>query len=283
MDAGRLDPTLAAGVTLGDSTTVVVGELCDGHGRCSSLVVQQDGFGAPWHFPSIPPGTGMPSWQTETSHARCTPDHFAYSGVAGRSRNDYTVWGTWITCDAAPLQRQAGGCPPLQPCTWQMRRGRLAPVYGLLGRTVQAMVTSDVGAYAVLDDGTVWRRADTTWQAVTQVPDLPARMVTASPRVLLRATGTALWYEPGRSDTSSGFFTSPWVGQPAGAASTTLPRQLVIHDSSLALLTRDGKVYRSGCRMDRSVSNTSGMALTCQNWVPLPAAPRRVLAIALPR
>jgi hypothetical protein len=275
-------PSYNAGATFGDGATVVVGEECMERERCRPLILEQDRFDGGWRRVPIPAGIGIPIAVERDTTGRCDPGRFSLGEVAGRARSDYIVWGAWLTCDVASPEREASGCPPGQPCVWQVDDGRLKPVEELLGETVQAVVYMDTTAYALVDDGTLWRRVGGHWRRITRVPGLPPRRVGASPQLIVRVVGGTIRYEPGRGDSLSHYFVSPEIGVPTGVAEATPPRQLVVRDSSAALLTADGSAFISRCRMVRpvrSAARVSELTLRCPKWSRLPPAPRLIAGV----
>jgi len=282
--------TFVAGATFPDSTTVVVGSECLEPERCRPAIVQQDGFATPWRAVTFAGDVGLPAHFPSDSTYQCGPEggRFSLVGVAGRSRNDYVLWGSWTRCDPGS-KLELSGCPPRQPCAWEAREGRLSAVEDMVGRVVMQVVYIDTVAYAVTDDGSLWRHVGDRWRVVTRVPALPARLVEASPYIVVRATGADLRYEPGFADTLSQFFVAPLLNE-SGRSSP--PTQLVVRDSTAALLTDNGRILVSRCARVRGRSGfdpgvpetaTGGPALVlrCAKWSILPPSPGRTAAIAV--
>ncbi len=270
-----------AGATFGDGTTVVVGDECDAQERCRPLILEQDRFGDRWRRVAIPRGIGIPVTPRRDTTGACDSPDFALTGVAGRSRDDWVVSGTWSACEQGRWPRLRTGCPPGQPCVWQAGRDGLRPVADLVGRQVAAAVFADSVTEALADDGTLWRRVGGGWRAVTRVPGLPFRLVGASQRLVVRATGGVVRYEPGRGDTLSAFFTAPLRGFPPATDAGAPLRQLVVRDTTAVALTDDGRVLVSRCRMVRIGAGPRDSELRCLPWAPLPPAGARVEAIAV--
>jgi len=276
-------PAYSGGATFPDGATVVVGSECITEERCRPIIVGQKRFDAPWLRVAVPEGRGMPVEFPRDTAGQCDPGRFDLGGVAGRSRDDHLVWGRWLSCDRPP----GAGCPPKQPCVWQIREGRLSPVEDLVGHVVQQVVYIDTAAYALLDDGMVWRRVGSRWRAVTRVP-MPIQLVGASPFVMMRSNGGEIRYAPGLSDTLSPFFTSPLSVEPDRSVA---PRQIVVADTTAAMLTHDGAVLVSRCRRVRgtrgeagvpqSATGAAAMVLRCPKWSALPNAQGRISAIAV--
>jgi hypothetical protein len=110
--------------------------------------------------------------------------------------------------------------------------------------------------YALLDDGTLWRRIGRHWRTVTKVPDLPPRRVGASSQVIVRLTGEDLRYEPDQPAKSSLVITLE--GLPTSISEARPARMLVVKDSTVALLDANGGVFSTGCRIERVVTLSTG-------------------------
>jgi hypothetical protein len=155
------------------------------------------------------------------------------------------------------------------------------PVADLLGTVVvNVLVTADA-VYAVGDDGTVWRRVGATWRSVGEVPHLPHRLVSASPRVIARWTGTGITYEPGSGDTVSMYRRTPLPRLGVRPADVAPPRRLVVADTVLALLTADGRVLSSSCGLVPSVVGLRDTAVRCAPWRRLPAAAGSIVDVGV--
>ena len=267
--AGRL--VYQTGTTLHDGATVVLGDECLDDERCRPFLLQQDTAGRPWRRVSIPEAVGIPQGFTADTGNVCDPGQFAFADVFGRSREDYLVTAYWSTCEPG-LERlgSASGCPAGQPCTWRMRRGRLEPVADLLGEIVLAVGYMDTSAFALRDDGTLLRLIEGHWRPVTQVGDLASRMVGASSRMVVRTKAGDIRYEPGQGDTESRFVRILMDSIPESIRKGVLPRNLIVRDSSAALLTAEGDVFVSRCRMERVAALRTGTprgGLRCSPWI----------------
>ena len=271
----------AAAATFADGATVLVGYECDRQKWCRPLIVEQDRFGGRWHRVAIPEGAGIPTAPRRDTTESCDSSSFSLDGVEGRSRDDYVVSARWGSCVAGGPTRDTEGCPPGQPCYWASSGRGLEPVAELTSRRVAATVFVDDVAYALADDGTVWRRVGGGWRAVTRVPGLPERLVGVSRSLIVRAVGGEITYEPGRGDSLSRYFVSYALGAPPGVGARMPPRRLVVSESTAALLTADGSVFVSRCRFVRTTRNRSGRVLDCPRWEGLPPSPGRVEAITL--
>jgi hypothetical protein len=274
-------PEYFTGATLDDGTTVLLGEACDGNARCQPFILQQDAWGGAWKQMRIPSGSGIPGVQQRDTSRICDPDWFSFTGVHGNTRDDYYVAGDWLRCDPAEPMRMSAGCPPSQPCLWQVTEEGLRPVENLLGRFVVGMVSMRGDDYAFTDDATLWRRVASEWRVVSQVPGLPVRFVAASPRVVGRLTGERFTFEPGRADTVSPLFVSPEAGVPPGVRASQPPRRLTIRDSTMVMLTADGVPFVSRCRMTPDLlERVRAPRLDCLPWQELPTA-GPVLSVAV--
>jgi hypothetical protein len=266
-------PEYFTGATLDDGTTVLLGEACDGNARCRPFILQQDTWGGSWKRMRIPPRAGIPGAQQRDTSRFCDPDWFSFTGVYGKTRDDYFVTGDWLRCDGTEPVRMSAGCPPGQPCLWHVTEGGLRPVESLLGRFVVGMVSLRGDDYAFTDDATLWRRVASEWRVVSQFPGLPARFVAASPRVVGRLTGERFTFEPGRADTVSPLFVSPEAGVPPGVGAAEPPRRLTIHDTTMVMLTADGAPFVSRCRMTPGLlEGVRAPRLDCVPWQELPTA-----------
>jgi tRNA A-37 threonylcarbamoyl transferase component Bud32 len=279
--AGRL--VYQTGATFQDGATVVLGDECLDDERCRPFLLQQDTTGRPWRRVSIPDAIGIPRIFTADTGSLCDPSQFAFNDIFGRSGKDYVVSGSWSTCEPGLEKRGASGCPPRQPCTWGMRRGRLEPLADLIGKIVQAVGYMDTSAFALLDDGTLWRLIEGHWRPVTQVGELPSRNVGASPRMVVRMEAGDIRYEPGQADDESRFAVIRMDSIPESISRGVPPRDMVVRDTSAALLSAQGEVFLSHCRMDRVADVRTGTprgALRCSPWRQLLVPAGEVRAIA---
>jgi serine/threonine protein kinase len=278
--SGDVSPVYQTGASFPDGSTVVVGEECIDDERCRPFLLQQDTVSGPWVRVTIPGMLGIPV-NFSDSTSQCESSHLTLTGVAGRSRESYFIWGAWSTCMAGLEDSEdIVGCPPGQPCFWQVSDGKLTPVEGLLGKLVQVAGYAGGSAYALLDDGTLSRQINEEWRPITQVPGLALRLVGASPRMVLRFTGGTLDYEPGHADRESPFSIVPMRGLPIGLQSGMGPHRLVVRDTLAALLTREGSVYFSICGMERAAGTPKG-ALGCSQWNELPSTRRDIRDIGI--
>ena len=275
----RESPEYQDGTTLGDGTTVLVGDACDREQRCRPFLLEQETWGGTWRELRIPPRIGLPSaWQRDAG-SQCDARPFSFTGIWGESRDDYYVAGDWLWCDPDEPRRLSAGCPPGQPCLWHVTDEGLQPVEDLLGRLVVAMVPSGRDLYALTDDATLWRRVAGEWRVVSQVPGLPGRYVAASPLVVGRLTGDRFTFQPGRRDTVSPIVVSPEAGTPPGVGTTAPPRQLVARDTTMLLVAGDGVAWVSHCRMVPTLlERVPAPRIRCFPWEALPAPPGPVLA-----
>jgi serine/threonine protein kinase len=272
-------PEFAAGTTLRDETTVVVGEECAAT-QCQPLLLEQGGTTGPWRRLTWRRGLGIPTAVSNSSG--CEPARFSFGGVAGRDRSEYFIWGSWTTCETGPLRRDVIGCPRDYPCFWRVRDDRIEVVPDFLGRIVQALVYRDSTAYALLDDGTLWRQEGEQWRIATQAPGLPTRRVGASERVIVWQTDRDLRYEPGQSDPDAPFLILP-LTRPGRPHDPGLG-DLVVRDSNLAVLGDDGSVLVSRCSHQTRISTGTGSSMSpllCPDLVMIPRLPGRVDAIGI--
>jgi hypothetical protein len=272
--------SFGGGATLADGTTIVHGELCDSEGLCSPLLLRQDGFGAAWHRITIPRRVGLPASQPHESEA-CEGDRFGFTGAGGSGGEDFYVWGDWIRCGTGASRRFVAGCPLGQPCLWHVVDGVLDPVDDLTGRIVLSILSTEYAQYAIVDDGSLFRRASGGWRFVGQMPDLPYRLVAATRRLVLRWTAGRITFEPAGPDASLGFFVAPIGGFAETAAEGSRPHRLIARDSVLAALTADGRAFRAVCARRRTPLSHDNPMLQCPSWEPLRTGPGPVLDIAI--
>jgi tRNA A-37 threonylcarbamoyl transferase component Bud32 len=280
---GEGDPgtttALRKGTTFADSTTVVVGEQCSGDSSCQSLIVRQEGYGRPWRRVAIPRSAGIPLATPSLASDGCDPARFALSDVAGKDRDEFFIWGFWATCDGGVRPHLTLGCPSQYPCVWEVKRGRIQPVSDLAGQVVITVFYLKGIPFALLDDGTIRRRAGREWLPVTQVPGLPNRRIAVSDRVIIRESGGPIRYEPGQRDTASSAIVAALEGMPSPDPGV---RSMVARDSSIAILFSDGSVSLSRCHTRRISTQNVGpaSAMGCDPLEPVRAGRDDVRALA---
>ena len=276
-------PAYRAGTSFLDGATVVLGDECIGEDQCRPVVLQQDSFAGPWRRVALPRSVGIPLEFPPDTASLCSISRFSLQDVAGRNGDDYFIWGSWSSCDPGE-ERETTGCPLEQPCMWHVGEGKMEPVEDLRGKMIQAVGYLDANAYALLDDGTVWREVDRHWRVVTQVPHLPARLLGASSRVIVRLAGGAIRYEPSQTIEHTPLIVRQIDSLPLSVRAGQNPRRLLVRDSTVALLTSEGQVFVSRCRIDRvaplgRITGPPAGALLCPPWQQLPPPLGRILDI----
>lgn len=262
-------PTFIAGATFPDGGTAVTGLECTELPSCRPFLFEQDTVFGPWRRIPISASVGIPITMQPDTGSSCDHSQFEPVAVAGRSRQDYYLWGYWRTCYPGLEQREMFGCPPRQPCTWQVSNGALVPVPELVGRLVQSIGFMKGMPFALLNDGTLWQKAENHWRPATRVPGLPLRMVGASPQIVVRLTGTSLKYEPGQGDTESPYTVRPMDSIPLSVQRGNPPGKLVVRDLRAGLLGADGSVFLSDCRVKEGATTRTGPPrgeLRCEPW-----------------
>ena len=278
---GETHPAYQVGASFPDGAVIVVGDECTVDERCRPFLVKQDTVNGPWQRIVLPAMVGIPVTIATDTTEGCETSRFTMTGVAGRSRDDYYVWGSWSACDPGQPATETTGCPPNQPCSWHVREGRFHPIPELTGKVLYALGYVGSSTYALLDDGTVTRSIGGQWRAMSQVPGLPARLIGSSPRMVLRFNGMDTRYEPGWMEQQADFEVRPMPDAPPGIAAVP-PRRLLVSDTVAALLTGHGTVYTALCRDDRVTRpGPPRGALRCDGWRPLASSSPNILDIAI--
>ena len=230
--AGR--PEFAGGVLLGDGASVVFGQRCVTDGECTPLIAHQKREGGDWLSLPIVAGVGIPHLQPRRT-ARCV-NRLDILGAAGRSSDDYYVWGEWTFCRSDGLRRVDTGCPREHPCVWHVRGGVLTPQSDLTGKVMLGVNELRGSYYSVFADGTLWRDTTGRWRPVAQLPNLPSRLVGASPHVVVLSTGARITYQPS-GGARTRLVVSPMNGVPASVSDSAPPRRIVVRDTAVAMVT----------------------------------------------
>ncbi len=265
--AGR--PEFAGGVLLGDGASVVFGQRCVTDAQCTPLIAQQLRAGGAWLPLAIAAGVGIPRLQPRKTDAGCV-NRFDILGAAGRSVEDYYVWGEWTFCRGDGLRRVDTGCPREHPCVWHVVAGELTPSSDLTGKVMLGVAIVRGSYYSVFDDGAIWHDTTGRWRPLAQLPNLPSRLVGASAHVVVLSTGTRITYQPSGS-TRTRLVVSPMRGVPPSVNDSAPPRRIVVRDTTVALVTAVGTVFVATCRGTTGMQSASEDR-QCGRWVPLGAS-----------
>jgi hypothetical protein len=268
-------PSYSFGTSLLDGTSVVLGQACDS-AACQSLILQQDAFSADWQRVSVPDGMGVPAGQPP-NQKDCGAGRFKLAGASGESRQDFYVWGDWTRC-VPGTTRLFYECPPQWPCIWHIEDGAIEPVNDLRGRVMRGVRVMGGVAFALAEDGTLWRRVADRWRLMDQVPHMHDRQVAASTSVVVRKRGDRLSYEPGAGDTISGFFVAQLHSDDMLNGGGV--RAFTVRDSVIAMVMYDGSVFRSSCAFTREAVGAGAASLACETPIRL-SGPSTISAIGL--
>jgi len=166
-------------------------------------------------------GIADSSW---TDLQAALPRGFRVTGVSGRSRSDFFVWGRFGHVDA---------CPPGLDCTLHFNGSRFAGVPELRSRLVEWMTRLHDVPYAFMEDGTIWGLVGGRWGVAGVAATSTVHDVAAT------AAGVA-WAG------DAGLFGYPsWFA----ARSKTLDDlvRVAMADSNVWLLTATGHVLERHC------------------------------------
>ena len=211
----------------------------------------------------IAAGVGIPRLQPRKTDAGCV-NRFDILGAAGRSFEDYYVWGEWTFCRGDGLRRVDTGCPREHPCVWHVVAGVLTPQGDLTGKVMLGVTILRSSYHSVFDDGTLWHDTTGRWRAVAQLPNLPSRLVGASAYVVVLSTGTRITYQPSGS-TRTRLVVSPMTGVPASVNDSAPPRRIVVRDTTVAMVTAVGAVFSATCRATTGMPSASDLR-QCGRW-----------------